>query len=301
MPELPEVQRVRQTLARHLLGRTVINVQVNRADIITGQSTSAALLQGQTIHTLERHGKQLALCTSNPQASNTDGKASMDSPCLCVHLGMTGSLRHHPPKSQPASGDMRDTPDPLTAKHVHIVWTLDDGSHLTFTDPRRFGGLWTFPNFQSLLHQRWHTLGQDALTITPKQLYAKLAKTKRPIKAALLDQVTVAGLGNIYVDEALFDVAIHPMTPGSSITQEAVSGLVRAFKAILKRAIASGGSTIRSYTDGEGNSGTFQKTLKVYGRAGLPCVTCKHVLISTTVIGRTTTLCQYCQRGFDLA
>lgn len=324
MPELPEVQRVRQSLTRHLLGRTVVDVQINRADIITGQSSPAALLVGQTLVDIQRHGKQLALVTSHPpqdtaspnqnislntvhasdQTSDpTSAFASSNAPCLCVHLGMTGSLQYHPPgvKSVPQiqqdefQDDTSPSADPLTQKHVHIVWKLDNHAHITFRDPRRFGGLWSFPNFHTLHTQRWSNLGHDALTITPKQLHAKLAKTQRPIKAALLDQVIVAGLGNIYVDEALFAVRLHPMTSGASISQEAVSGLVRAFKTILKRAIASGGSTIRNYADGDGNAGSFQKTLKVYGRAGQSCVVCKQVLISTTVIGRTTTLCQYCQ------
>jgi len=276
MPELPEVENVRLTLARHILGRQIVSVHIRRADIIEGSATESALLRGQHIGEMVRHGKQLAIQTS-PQG-----------PSLCVHLGMTGSLRYHSPSTA------LDNPL-LTDKHVHLHWRLDDGGHLTFRDPRRFGGLWTFTDFPQLQVGRWSSLGPDALLITPRQLHASLARTRRPIKAGLLDQSLVAGLGNIYVDETLFACQIHPLTPGIAITPAQASQLVRTFKAILKRAIHSGGSTIRNYANGEGVAGQFQKTLQVYGRSGQPCVTCKAILLSLTVIGRSTTCCPHCQ------
>jgi formamidopyrimidine-DNA glycosylase len=280
MPELPEVENVRLTVSRHVLGRRVLAVHVRRADIVEGSRHPLALLQGCVIHAMTRHGKQLAI--EGLKADNTPG------PGLCVHLGMTGSLRCHP-------ATLAQDDPLLTDKHVHLLWQLDHGGWMTFRDPRRFGGLWTYDTYPQLVASRWTTLGPDALLITPSQLHASLNRTRRPIKAALLDQAIVAGLGNIYVDETLFACAIHPLTPCHTLSREAVTGLVKAFKAILKRAINSGGSTIRNYANGEGQAGGFQKTLKVYGRSGQNCFTCSTPLTSQAVIGRTTTFCPRCQ------
>lgn len=276
MPELPEVQQVRQSLARRVLGRTVTHCTLRRLDVLVGPSSPRDLLQGQTLTDIIRHGKQLALLTTP------------DGPCLNVHLGMTGSLRYY----APAAGLFDEL---LADKHVHILWKLDDGGAMAFRDPRRFGGVWSFPNLTTLQAQRWSLLGPDALAITPKALHGSLSRTSRPIKAALLDQAVVAGLGNIYVDETLFTCRVHPLTPGRSLDLAGCQQLCKAFKAILKRAIASGGSTIRSYGDAEGKAGGFQKTLQVYGRSGQACMICQGILVSQMVIGRTTTFCQYCQ------
>jgi formamidopyrimidine-DNA glycosylase len=284
MPELPEVDRVRQTLSQHVLGRRVKQVRINRPDIITGTATPAALLVGRTLHAIERHGKQLALLSESAVHD------TQPAPCLCVHLGMTGQLQYHPP--QPGLLDHL-----ASQKHIHILWQLDDDGVMTFRDPRRFGGVWTFNHFPSLQTTRWAPLGPDALTITPKALHARLSHTRRAVKAALLDQTVVAGLGNIYVDESLFAIRLNPNTPACDLSPDTTRQLVRAFKAILRRAIASGGSTIRNYADGNGKAGAFQHTLRVYGRSGQPCFTCGNPLTSQTIIGRTTTLCQYCQRG----
>lgn len=280
MPELPEVENVRLTVSRHVLGRTVRAVHIRRGDIIQGSAHPQALLQGCVIHAMTRHGKQLALEGQSPDHAAGPG--------LCVHLGMTGSLRCHRASIAPD--------DPLlTDKHVHLLWQLDDDSWMTFRDPRRFGGLWTYDTYPQLVASRWTTLGPDALLITPAQLQASLAKTRRPIKAALLDQAIVAGLGNIYVDETLFACSIHPLTPCLTLSRQAITQLVRTFKAILRRAIQSGGSTIRNYANGEGQAGGFQKTLQVYGRAGQLCFICKGTLTSQAVIGRTSTFCPTCQ------
>lgn len=278
MPELPEVDRVRSTLLPRIAGRRVVCVEVRRPDVITShsaQSLALQLLEQSGLVAIHRHGKQLAIV-------NEAGA------CVCVHLGMSGSLQHHP-----APAAAREAI--LARGHVHVLWRLDDGSHLSFRDPRRFGGLWTFPSVGVLRQSRWAALGCDALTITPAGLGAVLARTSRPIKAALLDQSLVAGLGNIYVDEALFASGIHPLAPADGLPARSVRTLCSRFKAILRRAIASGGSTIRTYTDGLGDAGTFQKTLRVYGRGGQRCFECGGCLVSQTIAGRTTTFCVSCQ------
>lgn len=271
MPELPEVERVRLTLAQRLVGREVTAVELRRADVVRGGREPADLLAEQRFAAVERLGKQLALVAGSGR-------------CVCVHLGMTGSLRYTPP------GDA--TP---IVPHVHVIWRLDDGGTLSFRDPRRFGGVWTFPDRDALLEHRWRSLGEDALRITPARLRRRLVATRRPLKAALLDQNLVAGLGNIYVDELLFACGLHPLTPANALPEQAERGLVGRMRRLLGRAIEAGGSSLRDYVDGNGTRGGFQDRHRVYGRAGLPCHTCGEPLASTLVAGRTTVWCTTCQ------
>jgi len=301
MPELPEVERVRLSLLDHLIGRRVAAVTVRRAEIVervTGQDAplAAALLVGQTIRAIIRHGKQLAIV-----ASTGDGGQQIDidddDPAICVHLGMTGSLTYQ--TEPPAKAD---------AKHTHLVWRLDSPSagrpaggtnpagHLLFDDPRRFGGVWTFARFGDLKSLRWSALGHDALRITPGRLFERLRATQRGLKAVLLDQQVVAGLGNIYVDELLFEMGLHPMTPARRLPMNTVQQMVPRMRRLLRRAIASGGSSLRNYVDGNGAKGAFQLRHQVYGRGGEACLKCAGKLRTNAVAGRTTVWCGACQR-----
>jgi len=284
MPELPEVESVRRSLAKRVLGRAVRAVELRRGDIVEGDRSPAALLAGCTIHAIERHGKQLALLGSPGNGSFDRNTAT----CVCVHLGMTGSLCHRSAsREQEANRRSRD--------HVHVVWQLDDGSLVEFRDPRRFGGLWTFANPAALWDARWSALGEDALRIDAEQLLAKLARTPRPIKAALLDQNLVAGLGNIYVDEVLFALGVHPLSRSYGFDRSRVQAMTGHIRRILNEAIRAGGSTLRDYVDANGDAGGFQDRHKVYGRAGQACVNCGTTLEGLTVLGRTTVFCPTCQ------
>jgi formamidopyrimidine-DNA glycosylase len=272
MPELPEVQRVCSTVAPHLTGRRVTAVSLRFPGIVEGPRDAAALLVGQTFAPVQRLGKQILLATAG------------DGPCVCVHLGMTGSLRWQP--GVPAEG---------WPAHTHLVWSLDDGSVLSFRDPRRFGGVWTFACRQDLLERRWRELGPDALAITPSALHRGLCTSKRPLKAALLDQSLVAGLGNIYVDELLFAARVHPLTPCTDVDKRLTSCLVGRMRTLLARAIAAGGSTLRDYVDADGDTGGYQLRHRVYGRSGQKCVRCRTPLATLQVGGRTTVCCPACQ------
>jgi len=287
MPELPEVQTIRQTLAAQLIGCKVVSVQLRRPGIVHGPIKPADLLVGHCITSIDRHGKQLAIRTRTTPGLNNQLKQS----CICVHLGMTGSLRFLPGANHgvPISHDLLDN------RHTHVVWHLDNTNRLIFHDPRRFGGLWTFTCFDALYHARWKRLGPDALTIKPKQLYLALAKTTRPIKAALLDQRVMAGLGNIYADELLFACRISPYTVSRSISLSTAQLLVRHLRILLTRAIQAGGTTLRDYVDSNGQVGRFQKRHKVYGRCGKPCYRCGCQLDLTRIIGRSTVYCRSCQ------
>lgn len=273
MPELPEIEHLRRSLEPTLPGRRVTGVAVRRRDVVhvPGHACSlrAALLGGGKIRHLARHGKQLAIVVH-------DGRA------LCVHLGMSGQLIH--------------SPRPPTAAHVHLRWRLDDGSYLSFRDPRRFGGVWAFEAEAELREQRWRGLGPDALSLTGATLNAAIRGRQRAIKAALLDQAIVAGVGNIYADEALFTAGIRPDRSCTSLSQHEVNVLARAIRRVLAAAIDGGGSSIRDYVNGAGEPGWFQVHHAVYGRGGQECVRCGRQLASLTLAQRTTVMCPACQR-----
>ena len=278
MPELPEVETVARTLARHTLGRRVVRVDVFRPDVVRRReprprSLPHDLLQGQRLTAVLRHGKQLALV----------GETS-ESGCVCVHLGMSGSLCVATPAQPTHKTD-----------HVHVVWRLDDQTELSFRDPRRFGGVWAFPGVQQLREQRWDRLGPDALRITPMQLYTGLRRTQRALKAALLDQGLLAGLGNIYVDELLYAVRLHPQLPGTHVGKSEARRLVQYMRRILNRAVEAGGSTLRDYVDATGQRGGYQSRFRAYGRFGEPCNRCGALMDKLVVAGRTTTACPVCQ------
>jgi len=281
MPELPEVEHLRRSLVPHLVGARVLAANLLRDDIAQShgvkgtplnRTTKPQLLEGRTVTSLRRLGKQLAILT--------DSGATM-----VVHLGMSGRML--------IRDNTRDPPD-----HTHATWRIQGPTGecaLLFIDPRRFGGLWTYPSPDALFRYRWNTLGPDALDISAESLAKRLAGTSRPIKAALLDQGTIAGVGNIYADEALFRAMIHPLSPARTLAVTRVTALAEALRAILGNAVKAGGSTLRDYVDAAGEPGRAQAAHAAYGREGLPCLTCGTPLHSDTIAQRTTVWCPQCQ------
>lgn len=292
MPELPEVESLRRSLAP-IVGRRIDRVRVLRRDVViapgdppgglararTGAAaarrvTGAALLAGARVESLDRRGKQLAVM-------GDDGRA------IIIQLGMTGAVVRTA-RAGAARSAGREA-------HTHIEWTLDDGAVLAFIDPRRFGGVRAGLS-TSDVHALWDgTLGPDALTIRSVALRAALARTDRPIKSALLDQGVLAGVGNIYADEALYAAGVHPGAPAGALTAERVTRLAASIRAVLRRAIAGGGSTLRDYRDANGAPGGFTARHAVYGRGGRPCAACGAMLATGVIAQRTTTWCPVCQ------
>lgn len=277
MPELPEVQHICQSLATCLIGKSVRSVRLYRPDVIHGLARPTTLLRGRRIANIMRHGKQIALVA---------GSSQLGQPCVCIHLGMSGSLQY-----RPVACSRRLEP------HTHVTWTLGDNGQLLFIDPRRFGGIWTFSNTSQLWAKRWKKLGPDALSITPGKLYLALQRTSRCLKSALLDQRLIAGLGNIYVDELLFACRLHPQISCDVLSKENISLLVRRMRHLLHKAIRAGGSTVRSYVSSDGREGRFQRYHHVYARSGLPCSRCGANLSSAVIASRTTVFCNHCQYG----
>lgn len=273
MPELPEVEATRRSLAPGLIGRRIVRVSLRRADVARRGDGQACrprdLLRDAVVLALVRHGKRLAILAR-------DGRA------LGVRLGMTGQLRVVPPGT--------DLPP-----HTHVVWCLDDGRRLIFRDARRFGGLVGLRSAAELARW-WSRLGPDAATITADLLATRASSSRRAIKAVLLDQHVLAGVGNIYADEALFEAGLSPRRRACDLTGRQYCRLTEALRTVLARALAAGGTTLRDYLDGTGHPGHAQHTLRVYGRAGQPCPRCRCPLRAAALAQRTTTFCPRCQR-----
>lgn len=268
MPELPEVETVVRTLRPRLLGRIVRSVHVHRPDILCPDGCNLeSELAGRKVIAIDRRGKRIIFTLDNHNR-------------FYIHLGMTGQLTVVPalPAAQPAP------------PHTHLEIRFE-GDLLRFRDPRRFGGVWWLGQADADAG-----MGPEPLTLRPAQLARQLAGTTRAIKAALLDQTLIAGLGNIYIDEALFTAGIHPLRPANRLKVEQVHRLNRAIKATLRRAIRHRGSTLRDYMDADGDAGGFQKLHRVYDRGGQPCRECKTPIKRIVVGGRSTHFCPRCQQ-----
>ena len=277
MPELPEVETVRTSIEPRILGAKVKAVDLRRRDVVrcaSGHLSTCDLLEGDTIVSTMRRGKQLALI-------GTSGKV------VVVQLGMSGQLF------------CESTAKEVMHTHVHCVWkTLRANGvaeRIIFRDPRRFGGLTCLESVKKL-EQRWNELGPDALTIQLKSLTDALRGLSRPIKAALLDQSLIAGIGNIYSDEICFMCGVRPSRRAGMLSAAELRQIAVMTRRVLAAAIRARGSTLRDYRDGDGNVGGNQLLLKVYGRGGQQCVQCKGILTSKVIAQRTTVWCRACQR-----
>jgi formamidopyrimidine-DNA glycosylase len=268
MPELPEVETVVRTLRPRLVGRALGVVQHLRADIVEPEGTDlASQIACRRVVAIDRRGKRIILTLD-------DGNR------FYVHLGMTGRLT------------VEGAGVPVQP-HTHLIVEIADGdSQLRFRDPRRFGGIWWL-GMNGIGDER---IGPEPLDLRAAQLAQRLAKTRRAIKSALLDQRLIAGLGNIYVDESLFRARIHPLTRADRLKLPQVQALTRAIKSVLRHAIRHRGSTLRDYRDAEGARGGFQLRHQVYDREGKPCATCGRPIQRIVSGGRSTHFCKRCQR-----
>lgn len=263
MPELPEVQTVVDTLRPALVGRPLGRVTLGPHDVVWPVGLDlAARLSNRVVADLSRRAKRIVFTLD-------------DGGRFYVHLGMTGQL----------TVDAIDLP---AKKHTHLTVDLDDATQLRFVDPRRFGGVFW-------LDDSHDGIGPEPLTMRSATFAARLATTRRPIKTALLDQRVVAGIGNIYADEALHASGIHPLVAANALTREQVDALSKAIKRVLRRAIRAGGSTLRDYVNGRGEAGSFQHRHRVYDRAGKLCRGCKVEIVRIVLGGRSTCFCPACQ------
>jgi formamidopyrimidine-DNA glycosylase len=274
MPELPEVETVVRDLRDELSGRTFTGATVLRADVWRTPLTEhlPELLPGQRVVTVDRRGKYILI-----ELHTGDH--------LMVHLGMTGHLT------------VVD-PDAPLHRHTHFRAGLDDGRELRFDDVRRFGRMAYGPRLELEAARVLPRLGLEPLAagFSQEAFDALLRRTTRTVKAALLDQAGVAGLGNIYVDEACFLAGVRPTRRCHRLTRAERQKLRAAIQAVLVKAIANRGSSVDDYRDIWNAQGRHQEALQVYGRGGQACYTCGHVLRRTVLAGRTTVYCSHCQR-----
>jgi len=273
MPELPEVETVRRTLLDLIVGKTISTVIVSWGKIIKKPNEVdefQILLKGQTVENINRRGKFLLFQLSEFT--------------LVSHLRMEGKFRVFPAE------------EPV-APHTHVRFLFEDGTELRYQDVRKFGTMHLFNKGEENEGPPLAKLGPEPFSdeFTGDYLRKKLKNTNRKIKVVLLDQELVVGLGNIYVDEVLFRAKIHPETPASSLKPKQIKILAESITATLQEAVDLGGSTIRSYVNSQGQIGTFQDIIKVYGRKGLECHNCGQPIEKIKVGGRGTSFCPVCQ------
>ena len=274
MPELPEVETIVADLRPHLAGRTIVRCELAFPTIVRHPEPEQFVdsVAGMRIEAVDRRGKYILLRLQQGVA-------------LVVHLGMTGQLR------------LVDPVRPLE-KHTHAVFTLDDGRHLRYRDPRRFGRLLLGTEESLLTARKMPRLGPEPIDpdFAAEELYRRLKRRHAPLKAVLLDQAAVAGVGNIYADESLYRARLRPSRKASTVSKQSARRLHEAMRESLQLAIANRGSSVDTYRDAWGEVGGQQEKLLVYGRAGEPCFTCGRPLSSVRIAGRTTVFCRRCQR-----
>jgi formamidopyrimidine-DNA glycosylase len=267
LPELPEVETIRAQLAPRLEGRVLARVEILDPRLTRPHDLFevAEELEGDVVVAVERRGKYLLLRLESGLG-------------LLVHLRMTGSFAFSP------------------ATHERAVVELDDGSRLAYRDVRRFG-TWLVLEDVDLEPYLTTKNGPEPLgpRFTARWLGAQLARRRAPLKAVLLDQRVVAGLGNLYADEALWRARLNPLRPAGDLSDEEVGRLVRAIRTSLRAGIARQGSTLSDYRAPDGSAGSMQDEFRVYGRDGEPCPRCRTTITKTRVGGRGTWFCPRCQ------
>ena len=274
MPELPEVETIAADLRPHLVGRTFLRCELRFPTIVRHPEPEVFIdsIVGMCITSVGRRGKYILIRLA-------------DDLVLVVHLGMTGQLR------------LMDPATPL-ALHTHAIFDLDDGRQLRYRDPRRFGRLLLGTESDLLVAGAMPPLGPEPIdpAFGADDLYQRFRNRKALIKAVLLDQSTIAGVGNIYADESLHRARLRPDRVARSLSKAAVRRLHEALRLSLLMAIRNRGSSVDTYRDAWGEIGQQQEKLQVYGRAGEPCFTCGRPLSLVRIAGRSSVFCRRCQR-----
>jgi formamidopyrimidine-DNA glycosylase len=283
LPELPEVETVRRGLEPALEGRRLTKVQVNRPDLrFPFPDRFAERLEGATVERLERRAKYLRFALSTGETWVT-------------HLGMTGRFT----LDGVAPGEFEEDA-PIGGKHEHFSLVTGEGRRIGFSDARRFGYMALIPTGEIDDHPWFGGLGPEPLgnAFNAGVLKAAFKGKKQTVKASLLDQRVVAGLGNIYVVEALYRAHISPLTAAGKISLPRLERLTTNIREVLTEAVAAGGSTLRDFANAEGGQGYFQHRFDVYGREGEPCRgdACTGVVKRIVQAGRSTFYCPSCQR-----
>lgn len=273
MPELPEVETVVRGLREPLVGRRIVSVRFGKTDFIDDPIALGERLPGSKIARVERYGKFITLALQPLESAQSEFY-------FFIHLGMTGQL-------------MSRNPYEPVAAHTHAFVELDDGRELRYTDIRRFGRMLLVAESEK---EKFHgQLGRDPLEISEKDFVAEFSSRSARVKALLLNQSVLRGMGNIYTDESLWRARIHPARLAANLQTPKLKALYKAMQHVLSTAIRLRGSSISDYLDAEGFPGAYQSRHRVYGRDGKPCPRCKTMIKRIVVAGRGTYFCPQCQ------
>jgi formamidopyrimidine-DNA glycosylase len=270
MPELPEVETIARGLHKLVKGRGIREANLLTPSVLRAGHPDS--LPARTITHVSRRAKLLLVHLDRDE-------------CLAFHLKMTGRVWIASPE--------QDLP-----KHTHLVLGLEGGDRLVFEDSRRFGFFGIYGPTDLAQWSFYKSLGPEPLQTSPEELAERLGARRARVKALLLNQTILAGIGNIYADESLFAARIHPASVAANIPHAKLVQLCAELQRILLEAIAAGGSTISDYRNAYGKSGIFQDSFKVYGKKGEPCPACGRALKAEQVAGRTSTHCPRCQRKY---
>ena len=277
MPELPEVETVARGLQGTVAGRRIISVTLGKTDFIDNPGEMERELPGRTIRSVERYGKFLLLRLTVAERPAHAGETA-----LLVHLGMTGMLMPR------AVGEDHE-------KHTHVVMLLDDGRELRYVDARRFGRMAYLEG--ECLTKELLRFGSDPLEAGLAEFTKRIAGRRARIKALLLNQQVLRGVGNIYADESLWKAKIHPAQLGANLDGEQIKLLYKSLQRILRDAIVMRGSSIADFLDAEGQPGEYQRHHRVYGRETERCFRCKAEIRRGIVAGRSSYYCPVCQKA----
>jgi formamidopyrimidine-DNA glycosylase len=274
MPELPEVETIVTDLRPHLVGRRIVRCELRFPTIVRHPEPEVFVdsIAGMRIEGVGRRGKFIFIALESARL-------------LVIHLGMSGQLR------------LVDPAMPI-ADHTHVIFDLDEGHQLRYRDPRRFGRLLLGTEGELLASGTLPRLGPEPIDpeFAAEDLYLRFRRRRAPLKAVLLDQSTIAGVGNIYADESLHRARLRPDRPAGGLSRKSVRRLHESLRDSLELAIRNRGSSVDTYRDAWGEVGGQQEELLVYGRAGEPCVTCGRPLALVRIAGRSTVFCRHCQR-----
>jgi formamidopyrimidine-DNA glycosylase len=273
MPELPEVETVARGLRAVLPGKRILEVRLGKTDFIEDPAALERELPGRRISGVERYGKFLVV--DFERANGADSQLS-----LLIHLGMTGQI-------------LTCMPEARVAPHTHAFLALDDGSELRYTDIRRFGRIRILTNGER--EDVLGPLGLDPLEVSEEEFRTRISSRRARIKALLLDQHVLRGIGNIYTDESLWRARIHPKRIGANLKAEELRRLFGKVRDVLAEAIRLRGSSVSDYVDAEGQPGEFQLRHRVYQREGKKCFRCRTLIRRVIVAGRSSYFCPRCQ------
>ena len=281
MPELPEVETVARGLQKSVAGRRILSVWLGMTDFIDDPAAVEQHVPGRRIEAVERYGKFMLLRLSPKANANGDSeKVDAQTSSLLVHLGMTGQLAPFA-AAQPY------------AKHTHVWFGLDDGRELRYTDPRRFGRMAYLTG--AMLAEELTAFGADPLLVSAEEFASRIRSRNARIKALLLNQSVLRGVGNIYADESLWRAKIHPAKRGADLSKKQTTTLRKVLQDVLRKAILARGSSISDFLDAEGQPGEYQRHHRAYGREGQRCYRCGAAIRRVIVAGRSSYFCPKCQ------